>query len=121
MILALLGVLATFQGTAADLPTEAEFTNSLGMKLKRLEAGEFLMGQGTAPPKTRLEWSQRDEDEAPAHKVQISKFYLGVHEVTNAQYERFDPKHKDLRGKNGATKEDEEPVTFVTWQHAVDF
>jgi formylglycine-generating enzyme required for sulfatase activity len=100
----------------------ALITNSLGMKLKRLQAGKFLMGQGTAAPRTRQEWTERDGDEAPAHKVQISKpFYLGIHEVTNAQYEHFDPRHKKWRGRNGATSADDEPVTFVTWHEAVDF
>lgn len=111
-----------FLAGADDLPKEADFTNSIGMKFRRVEPGEFEMGQGDGPPKTRLQWEERDEDEAPAHKVVLSKaFYLGAHEVTNAQYERFDPDHKKLRGKNGATKEDDEPVTFVTWQQAADF
>src|SRR5262245_36076801 len=97
-------------------------TNSVGMKLTRLEAGEFVMGEGSAPPRTREEWLKRDADEAPAHPVRISKpFHMGVHEVTNAQYERFDPDHKKMRGQHGATKEDDEPVTFVTWQQAVDY
>src|SRR5690242_386081 len=107
---------------ADDLPKEDVFTNSVGMKLKRIEAGEFVMGQGDGPPKTRSEWLKRDGDEVPAHEVVISRaFHLGIHEVTNAQYERFDPGHKKRRGKDGATKEDDEPVNFVTWQQAVDF
>jgi formylglycine-generating enzyme required for sulfatase activity len=120
---ALAAVLAApFVGGTGDRPQAVEFTNSLGMKLKRLEAGEFLMGQGTAPPRARQEWSERDGDEAPAHLAQISKpFYLGTHEVTNAQYERFDPRHRKWRGRDGASKEDDEPVTFVTWQEATDF
>ena len=106
----------------ADLPSGKDHTNSLGMKLIRIEPGEFLMGKGDEPPKTAANGTQRDWDEAPAHKVKIaSAFYLGVHEVTNAQYEQFDPEHKKLRGKHGATKDDDEPVTFVTWQQAVDF
>ena len=60
-----------------------------------LTAGEFVMGRDDAPPKSRAEWEQRgDWDEVPAHKVRITKpFYLGVHEVTNAQYEQFDNPH----------------------------
>src|SRR5262245_58942653 len=106
---------------AEDDRKDEEITNSIGMKLRRIEPGEFLMGQGDGPPKTRREFEQRDEDEAPAHKVVIGKaFYLGTYEVTNAQYERFDAEHRKRRGKDGATKEDDEPVTFVTWQQAVD-
>jgi len=108
---------------AADkLPDGKEITNSLGMKLVRIEPGAFVMGQGEAAPKSREEWLERDWDEAPAHKVTISKpFFLGAHEVTNAQYEQFDPEHKTLRGKFGGSKADDEPVTHVKWQQAVAF
>jgi formylglycine-generating enzyme required for sulfatase activity len=103
-------------------PTEKQYTNSLKMTLVRVEPGAFLMGQGDAAPKTREDWITRDSDEAPAHKVTITKaFYLGATEVTNAQYEQFDPEHKKYRGKKGASNADDEPVTFVTWQQAVDF
>jgi formylglycine-generating enzyme required for sulfatase activity len=105
-----------------SLPAGKEHVNSIGMKLVRIEPGEFRMGQGDAPPKSRDEWLQRDGDEAPAHLVRIgNSFFLGAHEVTNVQYERFDPEHKKLRGKFGNSKADDEPVTFVAWQEAVDF
>jgi formylglycine-generating enzyme len=54
-------------------PTEKQFSNSLAMKFVRLEPGEFLMGQGGAPPRTREDWIARDGDETPAHKVTITK------------------------------------------------
>ena len=116
-----LAVLLTLSARA-DLPTEKTFTNSLGMQFARIEAGTFVMGQGDAPPRSRAEWNERDHDEAPAHTVKISKaFYLGIHEVTNAQYEAFDPKHKTFRGKRGSSKEDNEPIAYVTWHEAVAF
>src|SRR5262249_30936118 len=103
-------------------PTQKQYTNSLTMKLVRVEPGQFLMGQGDAPPKTRDDWITRDGDETPAHKITITKpFYLGATEVTNTQYEQFDPEHKKYRGKQGASIADDEPVTFVTWRQAVAF
>src|SRR5262249_23485825 len=73
-------------------------------------------------PTSREEWLQRDGDEAPVHTVKITQpFFLGAHEVTNIQYEQFDAEHKKWRGKSGGSKEDDDPVTFVTWQQAVDF
>jgi formylglycine-generating enzyme len=103
-------------------PTEKVFANSLGMKLVRLEPGEFVMGQGEAAPRTKDEWLARDWDEAPAHRVRITcHFYLGATEVTNTQYEQFDPDHKKLRGKFGASRTGDEPVTHVTWDQAVAF
>jgi formylglycine-generating enzyme required for sulfatase activity len=92
------------------------------MKFTRIQAGEFIMGNGAAPPKTRDEWLTRDYDESPAHRVKITKaFHLGVHEVTNKQFEEFDPAHKSFRGKQGVSKTDDEPVTYVTWQQASAF
>ncbi len=96
--------------------------NSAGMKLVRIEAGDFVMGQGETPPRTREEWDLRDWDEAPAHPVRISRaFYLGATEVTNAQYERFDPAHKSHRGRHSGSRADDEPVVLVTWTQAVAF
>jgi formylglycine-generating enzyme required for sulfatase activity len=117
-ILAALGCLA-LPGQAAE---EKDVTNSIGMKLVRIPVGEFTMGSGAQPPTSRKEWDERDADEAPAHTVKITRpFLMGSTEVTNAQYEQFDPEHKKLRGKFGITAADDEPVTFVTWQQAVDF
>lgn len=105
-----------------ELPSGKKFTNSLEMTFVRLDAGEFVMGEGVKPPKSRDEWEQRDWDESPAHKVRIHRpFFMSTCEVTNAQFEQFDPRHKELRGIGNASKGDDEPVTMVTWQQAVDF
>jgi formylglycine-generating enzyme required for sulfatase activity len=87
------------------------FTNSLGMKMVRIEAGQFRMGSEDG------QW-----DEHPVNQVAISSsFYLGATEVTNAQYERFDPEHRKLRGKLGYSQEDDEAVVFVSWADAIAF
>lgn len=120
--LSLIFVLLASSANAAELPKEKEFTNSIGMKFVRIETGQFTMGNGSAPPKSRAEWQTRDWDESPAHRVKISKpFYLGIHEVTNQQFEQFDSAHKRFRGKQGVSNGDDEPVTYVTWQQASDF
>lgn len=108
--------------TADEIPTAGEITNSAGMRLVRVNAGEFLMGSETAPPQDRQEWEQRDSDESPAHLVKItSGFYLGAYEVTNRQFELFDPDHKAFRGVRGGSRQDDEPVAMVTWQQATEF
>ncbi|MFM9065441.1 MAG: formylglycine-generating enzyme family protein, partial [Pirellula sp.] len=57
-----------------------EITNSIGMKLVLIPKGTFMMGS----PESE---EGRREDETQ-HGVTISKdYYLGVHEVTQAQYE----------------------------------
>jgi formylglycine-generating enzyme required for sulfatase activity len=114
--------LAWVPETRAGEAMAKPYTNSLNMKLIRIEPGDFLMGQGDVPPKACADWTTRDSDETPAHKVRITKpFYLGATEVTNAQYELFIPEHRMFRGKKGASNADDEPVTYITWQQAVDF
>src|SRR5262245_43394743 len=78
-----------------------------------IEPGEFTMGEGDAPPRTKEEWKLREWDEAPAHRVKITRgFSIGASEVTNAEFRAFDPARK------GA---DSEPVTRVTWAQAVAY
>ena len=120
--LAVAVALAAGNLAAAELPRAERFVNSAGMTMVPVAAGEFVMGCGEGPPQSQEAWQQRDGDESPAHRVTLPRrFFLGAHEVTNAQFERFDPKHKELRGKFGVSGGDDEPVTMVSWQHAMDF
>ena len=78
-----------------------------------IPAGSFIMGgEGTGP----------ESDEAPAHKVTISKgFRMSATEITNAQFERFRPEHKVLRGRDGFSSEDDDAVVFVSYHDAEDY
>ncbi len=99
-----------------------DYTNSLGMRFVRVAPDSFIMGTGNEAPKARADWTERDYDEAPAHRVKFSKvLYVGVHEATNAQYEAFDPKHKALRGQKNGSTNDDHPVVHVTWHEAVAY
>ena len=72
---------ATSSGSAPNVPGGMEVTNSIGMKLRLIPAGEFMMGS----PETE---SDRLDTETQ-HRVSITKpFYLGVTEVTQEQYEK---------------------------------
>ncbi len=113
-------------GAIAGLPRDKLYTNSIGMKLIRVEPGTFEMGSGRTPlPQSLYDMPHRrdgDFDEQPAHTVRIrSPFHLGACEVTNVQYERYDPSHRLVRGKLGYSKGDDEAVVFVSWQDAVGF
>ena len=104
-----IALLLTSAITAAQIPAEKHFTNSIGMKFVRIEPGTFRMGQLNTPlpPALLPEFRGRglfdnlaegDFDERPVHTVRITKpFYIGVLEVTNAQYELFDADHKNYR------------------------
>ncbi len=99
--------------TTAFLDVSARETNSIGMQLVAIPAGEFHMGS---------HGQGEDFDEAPVHPVSITRpFLMGATEVTNAQYEAFDPTHKALRGKYGISKEDDEAVVFVSYHDAEAF
>ena len=119
---------------AADFPTDQRFTNSIGMEFARIEPGGFRMGNDaklddsivkvTEADGKRAVWLpvSGDYDERPAHGVRITRaFYIGVLEVTNAQYERFDPRHAHLRGKLGFSIDSDEAVVFVSWHEAKAF
>jgi formylglycine-generating enzyme required for sulfatase activity len=107
-------------------PADKEFTNSLGMKLVRIEPGSFMMGNdGPLAEEVstgRRHMARGDFDERPVHKVTISRpFHMAAFEVTNAQYEQFDPAHRELRGKMGFSNSDDEAAVFVSWQEAAAF
>lgn len=65
----------------AILEPASMLSNSVGMDLKLIQPGSFMMG---AVPGD----DQAFGSEKPQHKVEITKaFYIGVYEVTQAQYE----------------------------------
>ena len=115
--------------------TGKEYTNSIGMKFVRIEPGSFQMGNDkTLPPELLpiIDGGDRggrfdllahgDYDERPVHSVKITEpFYMAVCEVTNLQYELFDPEHSKLRGKEGYSRDDDEAVINVSWYDAAAF
>src|SRR5712671_585839 len=74
-----------------------EITNSLGMKLVRIEPGSFVMGQDGPPADYQTvlhadRCDQADWDERPSHRVSITApLHVATTEVTNAQYRQFKP------------------------------
>jgi len=114
LVICLVTLLCPLDGRAASNRSEASqtFVNSIGMKFVEIQPGSFLMGQDKSG----------DWDERPVHKVNITQpFGISATEVTNAQYEQFDPEHRELRGKLGFSKGDDEAVVFVSWHEAAEF
>ena len=86
------------------------FINSFGMEFTLISPGTFVMGS-----------EKGVFDEKPVHNVTISQpFYTGVTEVTNAQYEQFDPNHSFIN-HYGFAHEPNEAVIFVSWEEANAF
>ena len=83
--------------TAKPATCNAVVTNSLGMQLVRIPAGEFMMGSDAAPddlaplyPLYERKRLQDLTDEEPRHLVRITRpFYMARHEVTVDQFRRF--------------------------------
>ncbi len=88
---------------ADPIPTEPAYTNSLGMRLSRIEPGTFQMGCETDALPDHLTGEEQhrlhgDFDEHPVHPVTLTRpFYMGTCQVSNVQFEQFDPDHRTLR------------------------
>jgi|DEB19_MinimDraft_3_1074340.scaffolds.fasta_scaffold14943_2 sulfatase modifying factor 1 len=114
------GVLIT---SLASLPAAEPITNSIGMKLVRIEAGTFTMGEDGPPvagngdmATHRAEFRSADWDEKPAHRVTITQpFYMAATEVTLGQFRKFDPAFRKGKGA------DDDAVDAITWTKAVAF
>lgn len=88
-------------------------TNSIGMKLRLIPPGEFLMGS----PKSE----RRRSDDEYQHRVRITKpFYVGVYEVTQSDWERV-MGTGPWNGQSDVREGADYPATYVSWQDAVNF
>ena len=92
------------------------------MTLRLIPAGEFSMGS----PDDAVE---ADRDEKPLHRLQITKpFYLGVCELTQAEYKAVMGDNPSWYSANGERKDQvagqstqQFPVENVSWLDAVQF
>ena len=97
-----------------------EIAEGVEMEFVRIPAGEFVMGN-----------NYRGRGTAPASVVKIARpFWMSVTEVTNRQYNTFDPAHdsrftaqfwKDHVGPGYAANRPEQPVSRISWNEAMEF
>ena len=73
-----------------------------------IPGGTFTMGSDNGEP-----------DERPRRAVTLSPFAIGKYEITNAEFERFDPEHRAVR--NGNSWRDCEPVVHISWMDATKY
>jgi sulfatase modifying factor 1 len=114
---------------AARPSNPRSLTNSIGVELTLIDAGEFLMGSdATDADAEDEEFLDKASGRKEKHRIRITKpFYLGTHEVTRGQFRRFvddagyqTEAEKDGKGGYGWN---EETKTFeqnprYTWQNA---
>ena len=113
-VIALSLLMGGWANTSSAQPPK-EITNSIGMKLVLIPKGTFMMGS----PESE---EGRGEDETQ-HGVTISKdYYLGVYEVTQAQYEKVIGKNPSrFQGAIVGNENAALPVEMITWDDAVEF
>jgi formylglycine-generating enzyme required for sulfatase activity len=105
-------VLDTIQKSEPELAKLV--TNTIGMKFVLVPAGSFHMG---SPPGE----AGRRDNEGPVHEVILTgPFYLGVHPVTQAQYQAVLGKNP-ARFQGAAGGGADHPVEMVSWDDAVSF
>ncbi len=93
---ALVGWLPARSGEPAqgDQPAR-EITNSIGVKLRLIPAGDFLMGADETQAQLEKDFGEfrknvQVADEHPQHEARISKpYYLGVYEVSLSEFRQF--------------------------------
>jgi formylglycine-generating enzyme required for sulfatase activity len=87
---------------------------STGQELRLVRGGRFVMGSPRREPGRRSNEAQRT--------VELKRpFYIGVHEVTNADFRQFRAAHKSGIYKEDTLDLDRQPVVRVSWQDAAAF
>lgn len=110
---------------STDTPTptlQKEITVSLNLpsgatklKMALIPAGTFLMGSPSYE-------QDRSEYESPQRWVTISKdFYMGIYEITNAQYQAFQPTHDSGTWWDFSLNGNNQPVSDVSWHDAITY
>lgn len=87
-----LAVINSFKGSGKS---------KVSTQMALIPAGRFLMGEGV-------------ESKHPIYEVYLDIFYMDKTPVTNAEYEKFDPKHERYFEYEG----NEQPVVNVSWYEA---
>lgn len=113
LFVSLVAAFATLASNAAQAQPKdppKNFTNSIGMKFVWIPPGTFMMG-------SPMEEKGRDANE-PQHKVTLSKgFYMGIHLVTQEQWQA-------IMGNNPSNRKGVEknlPVEMVSWHDCQEF
>jgi formylglycine-generating enzyme required for sulfatase activity len=89
-------------------------TNSIGMKLAHIPAGKFVMGS----PRGEAE---RVRQETP-HEVSITKpFFMGVYEVTQAEYAKIMGGQVRSQFVSGSGGGPDHPMENLEWTNAAEF
>jgi formylglycine-generating enzyme required for sulfatase activity len=88
--------------------------NSLGIELKLMPTGEFVMGSNRREPGRRANEIER--------RVRLVRpFYIGVREITNGEFRQFRESHNSNIFRGKTLDLDNQPAVNLSWDDAVDF
>jgi formylglycine-generating enzyme required for sulfatase activity len=95
-VVAMICLITSAAARCSAEPKPKESSNSVGITMVLIPAGEFLMGSGEAAAEIIKAYPQYGhkpvyyDDELPQHRVRITRpYYIGTCEVTNAQFRQF--------------------------------
>ncbi|HEV2972268.1 MAG TPA: formylglycine-generating enzyme family protein [Pirellulales bacterium] len=90
------GAVAVRDDTSNIRAAAETITNSIGLKLIKIPAGEFMMGSHESLDEMKKTFTQYEPrrfnhtDEYPVHRVRITRpFYMGIYSVTRGQFQQF--------------------------------
>jgi formylglycine-generating enzyme required for sulfatase activity len=129
------------QAWADYLKIPVERTNSIGMKFVLIPPGQFTMGSTPAEIEAAVRsvreksasedehWRECIKSEGPQHQVILTQaIYLGVNEVTQAEYEKVmgvNPSQFSAMGRRkvavAGLETSKHPVENVSWYDAAEF
>lgn len=89
-------------------------TSAGGQTLKLFYPGAFTMGA------SRREAGRRPNETLRDIKLE-RPFYISLHEVTNAEYRRFDAEHSSGTVQGVTLNNESQPVVRITWEQAAKY
>jgi len=115
---------------AQSLPEEKNGSAAKALEIEwvQIPAGSFTMGADIGADHIAA-WEDNGwrsifiQDEYPVRNLTITgSFYISKFEITNTQFEMYEPGHSEWRGKfMGISEYDNEAVVYVSWEEAVAF
>lgn len=89
-------------------------TTNQGLQLLLVNPGEFEMGSPRREQGRRANETQRS--------IRLTRqFYIGTHEITNAQFRDFKPKHTSGSEVYRSLGDDDHPAVMLSWEEATGY
>ena len=119
------GVQSLTPSLHAEAPgrAQSDSNNPLSIEFTALPAGDCEMGADLSRDYITSERAIFIQDEFPVRRVKIKHgFEMSKYEITNLEYEQYDPAHAAWRGRApGIAIRDNDAVVYIDWHDAVGY